>query len=451
MRKCVCSLRAVCVPSLANEETMALSRVHFLTAFVFAGTIASGCGAGTSTVQAPGAGGIPAPIASVAPGGTATPGGSATSTPAPGHTAAPTAPGSSATPSAAPTAAATATAPFSLSSVKHVFIVMLENESYSASFGGAQTPYLSTTLPSQGALLEDYYSVGHESLDNYIAMISGQAPSYDTQTDCQDYLNFIYIATLVDGQAAGAGCVFPTNVLNITDELSAKGVTWKAYMEDMGNDPARESATCGHPVLNMQDHTQDAEASDQYATRHNPFMYFHTIVDNPICNTNVVNFQHVATDLSSIATTANYNYFTPNLCDDGHDSPCANGDAGGLPQINTFLASFIPTILASPAFKEDGLLIVTFDEAAVSDASSCCGELPGPNSADPGLAGLGGGVIGAVMLSPFIKPGTVSMMPYNHYALLLTTEDIFRVAPLGYSQTSGLNPLGSDVFTNPGG
>jgi hypothetical protein len=56
--------------------------------------------------------------------------------------------------------------------------------------------------------------------------------------------------------------------------------------------------------------------------------------------------------------------------------------------------------------------------------------LPGPNSADPGLAGLGGGVIGAVMLSPFIT-GTVSMIQYNHYALLLTTEDIFGVAPLG--------------------
>lgn len=328
---------------------------------------------------------------------------------------------------------------------------MLENESYSASFGGAQAPYLSKTLPSQGALLENYYSIGHASLDNYIATISGQAPSYDTQFDCPDYLDFTYIATLGDGQAAGAGCVFPTNVPNITDELGAKGVTWKAYMEDMGNDPTRESATCGHPVLNMQDQTQDATATDQYATRHNPFMYFHTIVDNPICNTNVVNFHHVVPDLSSIATTANYNFFTPNLCDDGHDSPCANGDVGGLPQINTFLVSFIPTVLASPAFQKDGLLIVTFDEAAETDDSSCCGELPGPNSADPGLAGLGGGVIGAVMLSRFIKPGTVSMMPYNHYALLLTAEDIFGIAPIGYSQTSGLNALGSDVFTKPGG
>jgi hypothetical protein len=328
---------------------------------------------------------------------------------------------------------------------------MLENESYSASFGGSQAPYLSKTLPSQGALLEDYYSIGHESLDNYIAMISGQAPSYDTQTDCQDYLNFIYIATVIDGQAAGAGCVFPTNVPNITDELNAKGVTWKAYMEDMGNDPTRESATCGHPVLNTQDQTQDATPTDQYATRHDPFMYFHTIIDNPICNTNVVNFTHVVPDLSSIATTANYSFFTPNLCDDGHDSPCANGDAGGLPQINTFLTSFIPTILASHAFQKDGLLIVTFDEAAVSDASDCCGELPGPNSVDPGLIGLGGGVVGSVMLSPFIKPGTISMMPYDHYALLLTTEDIFGVAPIGYSQASGLNPLGPDVFTNPGG
>lgn len=329
---------------------------------------------------------------------------------------------------------------------------MLENESYSTTFASnPPAPYLAKTLPAQGALLEDYYSVGHASLDNYIALISGQAPSYDTQTDCQDYLDFNYIATTTDGQAAGAGCVFPTNVPNITDELDTKGVTWKSYDEDMGNDPTREAATCGHPVLNMQDHTQDAETQDQYATRHNPFMYFHTIIDNPICNTNVVNFTHVSPDLSSIATTANYSFFTPNLCDDGHDSPCVTGQAGGLPQINTFLTSFIPKILASPAYKQDGLLIVTFDEAAESDGSSCCGELPGPNSANPGLDGLGGGVVGAVLLSRYIKPGTVSMMPYNHYATLRTIEDVFGIPHIGYSQASGLNDYSTDVFTNPGG
>jgi hypothetical protein len=420
-------------------------------AWVVVAVALTACGGGTTLGGSPTGGGsgvaptaAPTAKATTAPGGQPTASATATATPAGTATVTPTT-----APTATPTGSASA---FSLSKIKHVFIVMLENESYSTTFASTPpAPYLAQTLPAQGALLEDYYGVGHASLDNYIALISGQAPSYFTQTDCQDYLNFIETTTIIDGQAQGAGCVFPTTVPNITDNLDTKGVTWRSYDEDMGNDPTRESATCGHPTLNDQDMTQDATASDQYATRHNPFMYFHSIIDNPICNTNVLNFHHVATDLSSIATTANYNFFTPNLCDDGHDSPCATGQAGGLPQINTFLLSFIPQILASPAYKQDGLLIITFDEAAESDGSSCCGELPGPNSANPGLVGLGGGVIGAVLLSRYIKPGTVSMLPYNHYATLRTIEDIFGVPYLGYSQASGLTDYSTDIFTNPGG
>jgi len=328
---------------------------------------------------------------------------------------------------------------------------MLENESSSASFGGTMAPYLSQTLPSQGALLKNYYGTGHVSLDNYISIVSGQGPNAQTQSDCQDYVNFTETTTVSPGQAVGAGCVFPTDVLNVTDQLTAKGWTWKSYNEDMGNDPARETATCGHPVIGMQDHTQSAEAQDSYASRHDPFVYFHTIIDNPVCTTNVVNFTKIAGDLSSIATTANYSFFTPNLCDDGHDSPCAAGQPGGLPQINTFLQSFVPKILASPAYKQDGLLIITFDEAATSDASACCGESAGPNSPEPGISGMGGGLVGAVLLSRYIRPGTTTTVPYNHYAMLRTIEDIFGLAHLGYAQTSGLNDFGSDTFTNPGG
>ena len=442
---------------------MFLRRVFVAPAAALFAVAFAGC-AGSSTI-----GTTPAPIAgaSTAPAsGTATP---------PGATpAASAAPAASATPKAGATASAApapseaaspgpSSAAFSLSKIKHVFIVILENESYGTTFAAnPPAPYLAKTLPSMGALLEGYYGVGHASLDNYIAMISGQAPSLLTQSDCQDYLDFNLITVTTDGQAAGAGCVFPASVPNITDNLDKAGLTWRGYEEDMGNDPTRESATCGHPVLNMQDHTQDAEApssangekGDQYATRHDPFMYFHSIVDNPICNTNSLNFSHVAPDLSSIATTANYNVFTPNLCDDGHDSPCATGQAGGLPQINVFLTNFIPEILNSPAYKQDGLLLVTFDEAAETDGSDCCGELPGPNSPDPGLSsavGGGGGVIGMVAISRYIKPGTISMLPYNHYATLRTIEDVFGLPYIGYSQQTTLTDYGPDIFTNPGG
>src|SRR5213594_1339026 len=112
----------------------------------------------------------------------------------------------------------------------------------------------------------------------------------------------------------------------------------------MGNDPSRESATCGHPVLNTRDPTQHAQApsasvplGDQYAARHNPFVYFHSIIDSPICDTNVVPLTVLPTDLQRMRTTPNYVFITPNLCDDGHDAPCVDGRPGGLVSADAFL------------------------------------------------------------------------------------------------------------------
>ncbi len=336
-------------------------------------------------------------------------------------------------------------------SIGHIFVLILENEDYDNSFGtSSPAPYLAKTLPAMGALLQSYYGTGHNSNDNYISMISGQAPNLDTQLDCQTYSNFTQTSTAANGQAVGSGCIFPTTVTSLPDQLTKAGLSWKAYMEDMGNTPSRESATCGHPTVGSKDGTQVATTADQYATRHNPFMYFHSIIDDQAsCDSHVVNFSGLASDLGSIDSTANYTFLTPNLCHDGHDSPCADGEPGGLTSINTFLQQWVPQILASPAFQKDGLLIITFDESngITSDSSACCGEGPGPNTLLPGLLGLGGGKVGAVLISPFIKAGTVSTTSYNHYSMLRSVGDIFGLQYLGNAGASGQASFGSDVYT----
>ena len=73
--------------------------------------------------------------------------------------------------------------------------------------------------------------------------------------------------------------MYPAEVQNIGTQLSAAGKSWKAYEQDMGNDPNREAAACGHPALNGVDGTQKAEPGDGYATRHDPFVYFHSVID----------------------------------------------------------------------------------------------------------------------------------------------------------------------------
>ncbi|HZR34528.1 MAG TPA: alkaline phosphatase family protein [Nevskia sp.] len=338
------------------------------------------------------------------------------------------------------------------SRIGHVFVLILENEDYQNSFGPSPAaPYLATTLPAKGVLLQNYYGTGHNSLDNYISMISGQSPNLITQLDCQTYSEFVGTITAADGQLVGQGCIYPASVGNIADQLEKAGLSWKGYMEDMGNTPTREAATCGHPAIGTQDGTQSATAADQYATRHDPFMYFHSIIDDQArCDSHVVNLDKLPADLASTGSTPNYVFITPSLCHDGHDSPCANGEPGGLVSINSFLQQWVPQILASPAFQQDGLLIVTYDESSglQSDSSACCGEGPGPNTLLPGLTGLGGGRVGAVLISPFIKPGTVSTTPYNHYSMLRSVQDIFGLPYLGLAGASGQAGFGSDVYTS---
>jgi hypothetical protein len=351
--------------------------------------------------------------------------------------------------------------------IKHVFVIVLENESASSTFGDpAADPYLASTLPSEGAYVPNFYAVGHESNDNYVAMVSGQPPNLLNQTDCVIELPFIGIP--LNGIDEGLGCVFPSSIPTIGNQLSAANLTWKAYEEDMGNVATRESAACGHPAAYSVDSTQSAVAGDGYASRHDPFVYFESVTGNQAyCDAHVVALGSptgampaaalpgetgLATDLRSVATTPNYSFITPNLCDDGHDFPCTNQPSGAsaLADIDTFLQTWVPLITSSPAFRKDGLLEITFDEGGTSDTSACCGETPGIGGLLPGLTGSGGGVIGAVLLSPFIAPGTTTTLSYNHFSALASFESIFGLSRLGEAQTV-TSTFGPDVYTNPTG
>jgi hypothetical protein len=232
----------------------------------------------------------------------------------------------------------------------------------------------------------------------------------------------------------------------VADQLTAAGLTWGGYMEDMGN-TTTDDKTCRHPALNSPDATQHATATDQYAARHNPFVYFHSIIDSPDCHERDVPLDRLQTDLQSATTTPNLTFITPDLCSDGHDEPCADGRPGGYASIDAFLAEWVPRIEDSPAYQQDGALIVTFDESE-SGAEGCCVE-DHPNTPNAGgqTPGPGGGRTGTVVISRFVKPGTKTDTPYNHYSFLRTIEDIFGLSPLGYAKKS--TAFGSDVFNAP--
>ena len=329
--------------------------------------------------------------------------------------------------------------------IRHVFVINIENKGYATTWGaGSAAPYLAKTLRSKGVLLTNYYATAHNSQPNYVAQISGQGPNPQMQADCQYYSQFVQVGTVAPQQAVGTGCVFPANVKSLPTQLTHAGLRWKGYMEDM-------QRPCQHPALNSKDPTQQATAKHEYAVRHDPFMYFRAITGHPAsCKRHVVPLRQLRTDLKSVATTPNLSYITPDLCNDGHDSPCADGRPGGLRTVNTWMRTWVPRILNSPAYRRNGMLVITADESdgPQSDSSSCCGEGPGPNSPLPGILGMGGGVVGALVLSHWTRPGTWSTTPYNHYSLLASIEDIFGLPHLGYARTAGLDRFGLDIYNN---
>jgi hypothetical protein len=250
--------------------------------------------------------------------------------------------------------------------------------------------------------------------------------------------------------------VYPATVKTLPNQLMATHKSWAGWMEDMGNDPTRETATCGQPVGSTpgvagsstppgtRDNSQTATAKDQYAARHNPFVYFHSLVDGK--PSPCQDFVQPLTQFgASLADPPNFNWITPNLCHDGHDSPCADGEPGGLVSANAFLQKWIPVIESSPAFQDDGMIVITFDEASpTGDQSSCCGEVPGTSGVLPvGGPAFGGGQVGALLISPLLHPHT-SACAYNHFSMLRTYEQLFHISTY-LGNASVANSIGPDL------
>jgi Phosphoesterase family len=288
------------------------------------------------------------------------------------------------------------------SKIKHVWLIILENKSYDATFTGLNdNTYLWRTLPSQGVLVKNYYGTGHFSLDNYTSMVSGQAPAVDNQADCPLYKdlsgtvvtdpkdpNYGQLKTAGAAYAAGQGCVYPASVPTLFNQLDAAGTSWKSYAQDLGNNPTREAGACGSPGSPAGAGVADpgsATPTDQYVPKHFPLPWFHSVIDNPAdCNAaHVANLFDPANglyhDLQSASTTPAFSWISPNNCSDAHDAVCkGNNLSGGFSDPNTpnppvnytgglyaadlFLEHVVPMIEKSAAFKQGGLIDITFDE-----------------------------------------------------------------------------------------
>ena len=232
----------------------------------------------------------------------------------------------------------------------HVFIVTEENTDYADAIGSSSMPYLNS-LAQQYGLATQYYANTHPSIGNYFELATGQILTNDDNSSTIQTVD------------------------NVVRELLKAGKTWKSYAEDL-------------PSVGYTGGDQG-----NYARKHNVFALLSDVVNNATQVKNLVPFTQFATDLRN-GTLPSFSNIVPNLCNDAHD--CSLGTA------DRWLSNNIGPLLSSATFQQDGLLIITFDEAGSDNAN-------------------GGGKVAWVVVSPKAKRGYQSTTKYQHQSTLRLT------------------------------
>jgi phosphatidylinositol-3-phosphatase len=370
--------------------------------------------------------------------------------------------------------------PIKLPPIKHVWLISLSGASLVTAAGHTQTgPYLAKQLLPKGALLSGYTLTAPSSLANGIAVLSGQGVNLDTEQNCPTYSELQPPTVSATGLAEGVGCVYPAAVQTLADELTAAGLTWKAYVQGMepsqtsssvagaagsaevsgtaatsattaapgagsapaagtGTTPAAgvsspaSAASCRHPEPGAPDPDQAPSPGDPYQTFRDPFVYFHSLLDGGVCASNDVDFARLQSDLATPANTPNLSWIVPSACDDGSSAPCSTGAPAGLAPVDDFLKEVVPQILATASYREGGLIVIAPDSG------------PGPagsTNAKP---------VGALLLSPFVHAGAHVTESLNDFSLLKSLSRLFGVLPLGHANDPSVASFGAAVYGSSG-
>ena len=230
--------------------------------------------------------------------------------------------------------------------IKNVFVVSLTSPGYEKSFGAtSEMPYLSQTLRPQGQLLSNYSLISAKGLPNYIAMTSGQRPNAQTSQDCPTYNLFPPTAAPnKKGFVLGDGCLYPLQMTTLLDQFNAEPLVWRGYFEDMANPDSPDGTappapprvpTCVRPTVNQPDRTQASRPGNGYAARHNPFIYYRSLVDLGTCVPNVLALDKLEPELANFTLTPSYSLIQPNLCNSGSENPCRTSPPAARPAPTT--------------------------------------------------------------------------------------------------------------------
>ena len=267
-------------------------------------------------------------------------------------------------------ASASVTVATSAHAIETVFIILLENHNWSQIKGSASAHYLNGTLLPMASRAEQYFNPPgmHPSEPNYLWLEAGT--NFGIKNDGLPSANH------------------QATTQHLTTLLEAAGISWKAYAEGISGS--------GCPTAN----------AGLYAPKHVPFVFFDDVASSARCAAHVRPFSELSADLQS-GHVARYNFITPDLCDDMHNSTgCVSSDA--IKNGDDWLAAHVPAILGSQAYRAGGALFITFDESEG-------GDVP----------------VMMLLLSAFARGnGYSNTVHYTHSSLLRTVQEIFGVTPL---------------------
>ncbi len=338
-------------------------------------------------------------------------------------------------------AAQAATAEPSVQQIGDIFVIAMENHNFTQPtnqssppqiFGNPAAPFMNSLITpghpnaAQVSFATAYYHAGkgaHPSEPNYIWAEAGSDFGFHSDADPKP----------------ATGNIFA--VPHLTTQFNAAGIPWKNYQEDvqLSTSPTNSASGTNGPVNPYYGTTQF-----NYAVKHNPMAFFY---DTHIQN--VYPLAQLFDDLDHNAV-GRYNWITPNQYNDAHSALTGGftyngtpytGDQAAIAQGDNFLAQIVPAIMATPAYQNNGVIVIWWDETEGGDDASR--------------------TIPEIIISPLAKGNAyASVLPMSHSSDVKTWEELFGLPflnnpiPLpetnnfgGYNNVATVNDL-SDLFVS---
>ena len=296
-----------------------------------------------------------------------------------------------------------------LKNFQHVFIIMMENTSYTSLIGNSKAPFINFAASTYGSAT-NYTGVTHPSQPNYIAATSGSTNGVANDND------------------------ITIDVKNIVDQLEAHGKTWKAYMQSLSLCTTKLDHACGNQL---------------YERKHNSFVSYLDVQSNAGRMANIVDFSEFATDLAN-GKVPDFSWISPDQCNDMHgragpsSDPCNFGDVQGLIATgDAFVSDAVSAIMNSSAWTGNSVIFITWDESdftgsgfqGFGDDSGCCDA----------TTGQGGGHVVMLTISHSDHAARISNVAYNHFSMLATIEDGWDLGCLAFTCDTHNVPPMSDL------